>query len=99
MAGFIQQYWILIVFGAAMVAMHLGHRGGHGGMGGCGGSHTGHTGHAGHQGAGPAEHEEAPTPAASSPASDRRTQGAATPQDSLPGDPKSDSPAPAHQHQ
>ena len=75
MAGFIQQYWVLIVFGAAMMAMHLGHRGGHGGMGGCGGGHTGHTGH---QGAGPAEHEESPSP----PASDRRTQGAATPQDS-----------------
>ena len=69
MTRFIQENWTVIIFAAAMVAMHLGHRGGqHRGMSGRGGGHAKHqdTSSAGARRSQPAD----------------RTDGDSTPQDS-----------------
>ena len=94
MTSFIQQYWFVIIFGVAMVAMHLRHggqRGGqHGGGGGCGGGHS--------------SHEDTSASGEPRSQSDNRTGSdptprASTPQDSAPPrDAKPPLAAPGHHH-
>lgn len=96
MTRFIQENWTVIIFAAAMLAMHLGRRGGqHRGMSGCGGGHAGHqdTSSAGARRSHPAGRTDGDsTPQDSTPRD-------STPQDSAqPRDPESALPSPVHHH-